>query len=147
MASCTFFGHRDCPASIRDKLNAVLIDLIEHHGVDTFYFGNHGLFDATVQSVLSQLKTVYPQIQCTIVLAYMPSIHHAFQPAEGITTLLPDDIENAPRRFAIVRRNTWMLKHAAYVVAYVAYSASKAAEFTAMAQKQGRTVINLHDTP
>ena len=36
MAVCTFFGHHDCPSSIRPALVTTLIDLIEHSGVDTF---------------------------------------------------------------------------------------------------------------
>lgn len=31
MAACTFFGHHDCPSSIKEKLRDTLIDLIEHH--------------------------------------------------------------------------------------------------------------------
>ena len=34
MSACTFFGHRDCPSSIKSKLRKVLIDLIESHAVD-----------------------------------------------------------------------------------------------------------------
>ena len=39
MSVCTFFGHRDCPSSIKPKLREVLIDLIENHAVDMFYVG------------------------------------------------------------------------------------------------------------
>lgn len=31
---CTFFGHRDCPSSIKPTLRKALIDLIENHAVD-----------------------------------------------------------------------------------------------------------------
>ena len=31
--ACTFFGHSDCPSSIKPKLREVLIDLIESHTV------------------------------------------------------------------------------------------------------------------
>ena len=40
--ACTFFGHRDCPSSIKPKLREVLIDLIENHAVDMFYVGQQG---------------------------------------------------------------------------------------------------------
>lgn len=39
MSACTFFGHQDCPSSIKPKLREVLIDLIENHTVDMFYVG------------------------------------------------------------------------------------------------------------
>ncbi len=37
MKSCTFFGHRDAPDSIRYDLKQVLIDLIENKTVINLY--------------------------------------------------------------------------------------------------------------
>ena len=59
MLSCTFFGHRDCPVSIRSSLRAVLIRLIETEGVTSFFVGNQGDFDAAVQSVLRDLQSLH----------------------------------------------------------------------------------------
>lgn len=64
MAACTFFGHRDCPDTIKEKLREALTDLIEHHGVNLFYVGNQGNFDAIARSVLGELKKQYPHIDC-----------------------------------------------------------------------------------
>ena len=50
--TCTFFGHRFVPQKIEPTLRSTLIDLIENHGVDLFYVGNHGDFDAMVHRVL-----------------------------------------------------------------------------------------------
>ena len=36
MSVCTFFGHRDCPESVRPIVRAVLEILIEEQGVDLF---------------------------------------------------------------------------------------------------------------
>lgn len=62
MASSTFFGHRECPESIKTKLREVLIDLITNHDIDMFYVGNQGRFDTIVRGVLRELKIEYPQI-------------------------------------------------------------------------------------
>ena len=45
---CTFFGHRQIykEKGIESALRSALVDLIEGHGVTTFYVGNHGAFDA-----------------------------------------------------------------------------------------------------
>ena len=48
----TFFGHRDSPETIKPKIRAAVIDLIENHGVTMFYVGNQGNFDRLVRSVL-----------------------------------------------------------------------------------------------
>lgn len=47
MSACTFFGHHDCPSSIKPKLREVLVDLIENHAVDMFYVGQQGVYDAS----------------------------------------------------------------------------------------------------
>ena len=71
MEVCTFFGHRDCPETIKPKLREVLVDLITNHGVDMFYVGHQGQFDAYVHSTLKALKQEYPQTNYAVVLAYM----------------------------------------------------------------------------
>ncbi len=72
MSACTFFGHRDCPDTVEPKRREVLTDLIIYHGVDMFYVGNQGCFDAIVRRVLWDLKQEYSQINYAVVLAYMP---------------------------------------------------------------------------
>lgn len=72
MAVCTFFGHRDCPETIKPRLREVLIDLICNQGVNTFYVGNQGQFDGIVRSVLRELEKEYPEIHYAVVPAYMP---------------------------------------------------------------------------
>lgn len=143
MAVCTFFGHHDCPSSVKPRLQTILIDLIENSGVDTFYVGNQGTFDAIVRTVLSEVKQIYPHIHYTIVLAYMPQHSSTLGKAYEANTILPEGIENVPRRFAIVWRNKWMLRQAEYVVAYVIHSVGRAARFVEMAQKQGKRVIHI----
>ena len=71
MSICTFFGHRLCPATLEAELRSVLRDLIEYHGVDTFYIGNQGAFDGMALAVLRELAHLYPQITYTVVLAYL----------------------------------------------------------------------------
>ena len=58
-------------------------------------------------------------------------------------TLLPDGIEVGPARFAIDRRNKWMIEQADYVITYVTHSWGGAAKFKELAEKKGKTVINI----
>lgn len=145
MSACTFFGHRDCPNTILPKLQEVLIDLIEHHGVDTFYVGNQGGFDAMVYKALKELKQMYPHIQYAVVLAYLPTATTASQ-YDSSETLFPEGIEKAPKRFAIDRRNRWMLQQSEYVVTYVTHSWGGAAKYQEMAERMGRVVVDLEGT-
>lgn len=139
---CTFFGHRECPDSIRPELKRCLTELIECSGADTFYVGNQGAFDSMVHGALNELHEQYPYIRCTVVLAYMPQ-----GPSASVwsfpDTLLPAGIESVPRRYAIDRRNRWMLDHADIVVTYVTHSWGGAAKFAEIATRQKKRVINL----
>lgn len=140
MASCTFFGHRDCPDTIRPALKQALTGLITRQGVTSFYVGNQGRFDALALSVLRELKRMYPQIGYRVVLAYFPTTAGHLPSAE---TIFPEGIERVPPRFAIAWRNRWMLKRCGYVVSYVTRSTGGAAQFTRSAVRQGKTVLSL----
>ena len=71
MSVCTFFGHRDCPDTVKPGLKQLLIDLIANHNVDMFYVGNQGQFDGVVRKTLRELKGKYPHINFAVVLPVM----------------------------------------------------------------------------
>jgi len=136
--NCTFFGHRDVPREKESILKSTLIDLIENKNVDTFYVGSNGNFDNMVSSILSELSFTYP-IKYYIVLAYLPK-----KETENTEhTILPDGFETVPLRFAISYRNKWMIEQSDYVVTYVNHSWGGAAQFKELAEKKGKSLINI----
>ena len=143
MPACTFFGHRDCPSSIKPKLHEVLIDLIENHTVDMFYIGRQGAFDSIVRSVLKELVSAYPRINYAVVLERMPSEQDEFDSRDYSDTILPEGIETVHPRFAISWRNKWMIKQSDYVVTYITHSWVGAAQFAEIAERKKENVINL----
>ena len=143
MPACTFFGHHDCPSTIKPKLREVLSDLIENHGVEMFYVGQQGAFDGIVRSVLKELAPVYPHINYAVVLERMPQKRDEFDTRDYSDTMLPEGIETVHPRFAISWRNKWMLKRSDYVVTYITHAWGGAAQFAEMAGRQKKTVVNL----
>ena len=141
MSACTFFGHRDCPETIKSKLREMLIDLITNHNVDMFYVGNQGRFDAIVRGVLQELKKEDPRINYAIVLAYMPGKQIEFD--DYADTMLPEGIESVHPRYAISWRNNWMIQQSNYVVTYITHSWGGAAQYAEKATRSGKVVINL----
>ncbi len=139
MNTCTFFGHHDCPDTIKSKLRDSLITLIAEKGVECFLVGHNGNFDAIVYSVLHELKQIYPHISFSVVFAYMPTTQT--ENKYGFDTILPEGIEAVPKRFAISWRNKWMLKHSDYVVTYVSHSYGNAAKFAELAKKKNKYII------
>ena len=136
----TFFGHKDTPKNIEPTLRTTLVDLIENHDATEFYVGNNGNFDTMVRRQLENLSQTYP-ITYNIVLAYIPTKKSEYD--SFTNTLLPEGIETVPKRFAISYRNKWMLEQSDVVVTYVTHSFGGAWQFKTMAQKQGKTVIEL----
>ena len=141
MAVCTFFGHRECPDTIKPKLREILVDLIVNHSVDMFYVGNQGQFDVIVRSTLRELQKEYPQVDYAVVLAYMPGERNDYD--DYSDTMLPEGIESVHPRYAISWRNEWLLKESDYVVTYITHSWGGAAQYATKAKKQGKMVINL----
>ena len=141
MICCTFFGHRACSERIKPKLRAVLVDLITNHGVDMFYVGHQGQFDAYVHSELERLKQEYPQINYAVVLAYMPGKKTEYD--DYSDTMLPEGIEAVHPHYAISWRNNWMLKQSDYVVTYITHTYGGAYQYAEKARRQKKVVINL----
>ena len=136
-----FFGHRDVTHDIRAKLQFIIEQLITEEQIYNFYVGHQGQFDSMVRSVLKELKVKYPHIRYTVVLAYMPDEH--IKEVYGEDTLYPDGLETVPRRFAISKRNDWMIQHSGYAVCYVHKITGGAAKFREKAEKKGLKVIDV----
>ena len=136
-----FFGHRDVTHDIRAKLQFIIEQLITEEQIYNFYVGHQGQFDSMVRSVLKELKVKYPHIRYTVVLAYMPDEH--IKEVYGEDTLYPDGLETVPRRFAISKRNDWMIQHSGYAVCYVHKITGGAAKFREKAEKKGLKVVDV----
>ncbi len=109
---CTFFGHRDCPERIKPILKKEIERLISE-GVNIFYVGNKGNFDLLVYACLKELKEIYPFIEFYIILEKIPSKNEFYEFGK---TLIPEGVEEGPPRFAIERRNKWMIEKCEYVI-------------------------------
>ena len=137
---CTFFGHKDTPKEIEPTLRSTLIDLIENKNVNMFYVGNNGNFDTMVRRQMEDLSKTYP-ITYSVVLAYLPTEKNKY---DNLTnTIYPEGLETIPKRFAISRRNKWMIQQADVVVTYVTRNFGGAAQFKEMAERLNKHVINL----
>lgn len=138
---CTFFGHKDVSDSIAQSLITILTDQIENHSADTFYVGNNGNFDRVVKNILKQLKLIYPHINYYVVLAYMPGKKQAQEDLSD--TIYPEGLEFVPMKYAIDKRNRWMLEKADCVITYVTHNFGGAAKFKAIAERKGKMIINI----
>ena len=138
MTACTFFGHKECYGLDGQVVFRAIEELISQ-GIDTFYVGNQGQFDSTVYSCLKQLRKKYPHIRVCVVLAYLPTEKNRYDDMED--TMYPE-IEGHPK-FAIERRNNWMIANAEYCICHIDHTQGGAYKFAKKAQRQGRRMISL----
>ena len=138
--TCTFFGHRDTDDKIEEKLIEILEDLIKNRNVTNFYVGNNGHFDFLVRKNLKALKEKFNHIDYAVVLAYMPREKKEFNLDDCSDTIFPDGLESVPPRFAISKRNEWMIENSDLVVTYVKYIVGGAAKFKALSKKKGKRI-------
>ncbi len=120
---CSFAGHANISnkEEVKIKLKKEVINLIENENVTTFYSGGKGDFDWLCAHTVGELRKEYPFIKSYWILSYMPKGKDDY--TERISkvfdgTVYPD-IENAPRRLAIIKRNEWMIDKSDFLVAYV----------------------------
>ena len=141
MAVCTFFGHGECYGLDPAVLRSAIAELIEQD-VTEFVVGNHGAFDAMVFSCLQDLSEVYPEISYSVALAYLPTHKEDCDIYRG-HSFYPEGMEIGPAKFAIERRNKWMIDASDCCVCYIDHTWGGAYKFARMAKNRGLQVINL----
>lgn len=134
----TFCGHREVPdrAQVRVWLNDVCERLIEG-GATEFYLGGYGAFDRLCAEVLQELKPRYAHIRLILVLPYLNSA----MSMEGYDETVYPPLESVPRRYAILRRNEWMIRRCDVLVAYVTHGWGGAAKTLDYARKRKKTIL------
>lgn len=137
----TFCGHAQVTysADVEKWLYSVTKQLIEQ-GSNTFYLGGYGAFDS-LAAVLREHKKRYPQINRILVLAYLNSA----QDRSNYDRTVYPPLETVPRRFAISRRNRWMVESSDVVVAYVLHTWGGAAATLRCARQKRKQIILYED--
>lgn len=141
MSICTFFGHGACYGLDEAVLRDAIEDLIKQ-GVSEFLVGNHGQFDGMVFSCLQKLNKEYPEISYSVALAYLPTCKEDYDIYHG-HSFYPEGLETGPAKFAIERRNRYLIDSADICLCYVNQTFGGAYKFARMAKRRGLQVINL----
>lgn len=142
MSVVTFCGHGEFygEEAVVRWLRETVEDLIRR-GADDFLLGGYGGFDACAASVVWELKKKYPAIRSTLVLPYLD---RAVDASKYDGTLYPP-LEKVPRRFAISKRNEYMVNEADVVVAYVTHGWGGAATTLAYAKRKKKEIISYEE--
>lgn len=137
----TFCGHREI-LSGKDELRKRLITEIENlikQGATEFLLGGYGDFDYMCAGVVKELKHTYPHIKSVLVKPYLTTPFDKWLYDESEYP----PIENTPKKFAIIKRNEYIIDCADILIAYVKYETGGAATTLKYALKKNKTIINI----
>ena len=134
----TFCGHSTIykTEGFSKWLDMILPSLIEG-GAATFYLGGYGDFDGLAASALRRQKKTYPHVELILVLAYLNRDIDASR--YDCTTYPP--LEKVPPRYAIVKRNEWMVSKSDVVISGVTHSWGGAAKTLEYAQRKKKVIF------
>ena len=138
---CTFFGHGECYGLDATVLRDAIEELIKQ-GVGEFLVGNHGQFDGMVFSCLRALEKEYPEILYSVALAYLPTGKENYDIYHG-HSFYPEGLEIGPARFAIERRNRYLIDSSDICLCYVNHRFGGAYKFACLAKRRGLQIINI----
>ena len=141
----TFCGHGNIniDQNVADKIKDFLIEKIKQYPNAKFYLGGYGGFDSLVFSILRKLKKDFPNIELVFISPYLDSSYSKLQIANEIydSTLYPP-LETVPKKFAILKRNEWMVDSCDLLIAYVKYSWGGARKTLDYAIRKKKPYIN-----
>ena len=117
------------------------VEALIERGAEKFYLGGYGSFDEMAASVVWEQKAKHPQITSVLVLPYLDK--KVFATNFDYTTYPP--LENVPKRYAISKRNEWMVLNSDVVVAYVTHNWGGAATTLKFAKRKKKEIISYEE--
>ena len=141
MSACTFIGHSSCDEAVSGKLYRAIEELITNHNATTFYVGTHGRFDRLAREALFKLEKIYP-IEVLVVLSRINSVPSN---CEKATLIFPEEIEKAPYKYSIIKRNQYMIKNSQFMVCCINHTFTNTYSFVKYAKSKKLNIINLGD--
>ena len=113
------------------------------------YLGGYGDFDEICALACRELKREYEGVEVVYVTAYLGLSEQAkIKEMQGwglYDASIYPPIEKTPLRFAIAKRNEWMMANADIVIAYVDHAYGGAYRALQVAKRRKKRIINICD--
>jgi len=136
-------GHRNAESNLLEPLTQQIERHIAEFGVREFLVGNHGAFDRLAITALGAAKQRHPEVTMTLLLAYHPGQKQLELPDGFDGSLYPPNMENTPKRYAIVRANQYAVSTSEYMIACAWQAGSNTRSMAETAEKKGLAVAYL----
>ncbi len=138
----TFAGHAD--TVITTALIAQIKTTIEPYlksNQAALYFGGYGTFDLACASAAKDLKAVYSFKSC-LITPYLNSKRFTLESGLYDEIIYPS-LEKVPLKFAISKRNEFMISSCDLLVAYISRQFGGAYNSLVSARNKSKQIINL----
>lgn len=145
----TFIGHSFLGENLNldNKIKFEILKNVKENEKVNFYCGGYGAFDELCRRVCRNLQKENENFEVVFVTPYItPSQQKKIDDylLNGLyDSVMYPELENTPMRFAIIKRNKWMIEHADLIIAYVEYEYGGAYNALKYAYQKGKAVINL----
>lgn len=141
----SFCGHREfTPDAEKEKtIIDILLKYAETEQEVVCYTGGYGAFDWFAASCIRKAQAIVQNIRNYLIIPYITTsyldrikIH-----IEEFDEIIYPPLESVPKRFAIIRRNKWMVDNSDLLIAYVKYSWGGAARTLEYAKRRRMEII------
>ncbi len=142
-----FCGHSDFTVTevLKQKIISTITKLAENENIK-FYCGGYGSFDLFAAHTARSLKSKYPFIKLLYITPYIDNSRLELINEQNLyDEIIYPNLENTPRRFAILKRNEYIVQKSDLIIAYVNRTYGGAYKMLCYARKLNKPIINLVD--
>ena len=143
----TFCGHANATftADETQALRDAIFTILHRYPHSLFYLGDYGSFDRLCNQILREQQRSFPMLRRIFITPYLdPDYAHLQNANQYDEVLYPFESAIHPR-YAIAKRNLWMVDHADLVIGYIRYDWGGAAKMREYALRKHKPFINLAD--
>lgn len=141
----SFCGHREfTPDAEKEKtIIDILLKYSETEQEVICYTGGYGAFDWFAASCIKKTKKAALNIVNCLVIPYITQSHldRISLHEKEFDEIIYPPLEDVPPKFAIIRRNEWMIDNSDLLIACVKYSWGGAARTLEYAKRRGKTIL------
>ena len=146
MVRIMFCGHHDAWGidELRGRILAEIEDFAKDNMVE-FWLGGYGNFDGFAMRCCKQYKEVRPSAKLLFVTPYLDPVYLESRDVmhNGYDGIVMPPVESTPPKYAILKRNEYMVDQSDLLIAYVNHGWGGAAKTLEYAVKRHKKYINL----
>ena len=143
----TFCGHSNYSSSLEDEERLLkLLKIVACGEQVDFYLGGYGGFDRFALKCATKYKQLYKNTKLVFITPYLDKWLNERKDIliKTYDEIIYPEIEHVPQKFAIIKRNEWMIINCELVICYIkTLTASRAGKFFILAKKLNKKIINL----